>query len=108
MVGFDWDKEEDAVEKVYEELREVIAVWKTDDRDKIAEEIGDLLFAVVNVSRFLGVEPELALTGTIEKFIKRFEYIETKADKALEEMTLEEMDQLWNQAKSAFSSSEDV
>jgi len=108
LVGFDWDKEEDAVEKVYEELREVIAVWKTDDRDKIAEEIGDLLFAVVNVSRFLGVEPELALTGTIEKFIKRFEYIETKADKALEEMTLEEMDQLWNQAKSAFSSSEDV
>ena len=66
---------------------------------EIEEELGDLLFAVVNVSRFYKVQPELALTATINKFIKRFEYVETQSaqqGKKLEDMTLEEMDALWD------------
>lgn len=101
-VGFDWEKVEDAVDKVYEELEELKGARESKDKTKIEEELGDLLFAVVNVSRFLDVHPELALTNTSEKFIKRFQYIEenaTKVRKKLEEMSLEEMDDLWNKAK---------
>jgi tetrapyrrole methylase family protein/MazG family protein len=101
-VGFDWDKVDDALLKVHEELKEFLQVYKDREEDKIIEELGDLLFAIVNVSRFLGINPEFALTKTIEKFIKRFEYIENTAlknGKKLEEMTLEEMDELWNAAK---------
>jgi tetrapyrrole methylase family protein/MazG family protein len=70
--------------------------------ERITDELGDLLFAVVNVARFKKIQPELALNSTIEKFIRRFEYIEQKAiesDKNLQEMTLSEMDELWNEAK---------
>ena len=76
-VGFDWDDIEDAWKKVYEEMEELYEVYKSGDLEKTEEELGDLLFAVVNVSRFLKIQPELALTKTINKFIKRFEYIET-------------------------------
>ena len=62
-----------------------------------------MLFAAVNVSRFLKEEPELALTDATEKFIRRFAYIEKNADRPLEDMTLKEMDHLWNQAKESFS-----
>lgn len=102
LVGFDWDDVKDAIAKVEEELQEVIEVYNTGNKSIIEEEIGDLLFAVVNVARFLKIQPELALKTTIEKFIKRFNYIEESAlqnGKKLDKMTLQEMDKLWNQAK---------
>lgn len=101
-VGFDWDTVEDASKKVIEELNEVLEVYNTKDKDRITEEVGDLLFACVNVSRFLEVNEEEALNKTIDKFIKRFSYIESAAlknNKTLKEMTLQEMDELWNEAK---------
>ena len=66
------------------------------------------MFAVVNVSRFLKADPELALVKTIEKFIDRFEYVEQNAHRPLEEMTLEEMDKLWDQAKALFNNENNV
>jgi len=101
-VGFDWDSVEGAINKVNEELREFLDVYKTENYGKIIEELGDLLFAVVNVCRFKNVMPEFALCDTTEKFIRRFEYIEQKAleqGKKLQDMTLDEMDRLWNEAK---------
>lgn len=102
-VGFDWDKVEDAMKKVLEELNEVKDVYKGNNRDKILEEIGDLTFSVVNVARFLDIDPENALNYTIDKFIKRFEFIEQKVrerNRDMNDMTLKEMDELWNEAKS--------
>lgn len=101
-VGFDWDDVEGAIDKVKEELNELLEVYKSQKNGKILEEIGDLLFAAVNVARFLGVEPETALTKTANKFINRFEYIEKNAhkfNKRIEELTLEEMDKLWEESK---------
>lgn len=101
-VGFDWDSVEDAAEKVNEELKEVLDVYKTNNKVRITEEIGDLLFSCVNVARFLDVDEEEALNKTTDKFIKRFSYIEDYAIKnnlKLEEMTLQEMDNLWNESK---------
>lgn len=101
-VGFDWDNVEPAMDKVLEELQEVKDVYKTGNESKILEEVGDLFFAVVNVARFLGIDCEAALNYTIDKFIRRFEYIEKSAifqGKKLEEMTLEDMDKLWEEAK---------
>ncbi|HHU50017.1 MAG: nucleoside triphosphate pyrophosphohydrolase [Caldicoprobacterales bacterium] len=102
LVGFDWDKPEDAMAKAEEEFRELREAYQSGREDAICEELGDLLFAIVNVSRFLKQQPELALTAATEKFIRRFAYIEEYADKPLEEMTLEEMEMLWNQAKCTF------
>lgn len=102
QVGFDWDKVDDAFLKVKEETEELQHAFKNEDLANIEEEIGDLLFAVVNVSRFLKVQPELALTATINKFIRRFEYVETKAAESgreLTSMSLEEMDALWDECK---------
>ena len=101
-VGFDWDNIESVFDKVEEELQELRDVYKSKNVERITEELGDTIFAIVNLARFLKVQPELALTGTINKFIRRFEYIEQqslKAGKKLEDMTLEEMDRLWNEAK---------
>lgn len=101
-VGFDWDSVEDAINKINEELKEYLEVYKSEEYGKIIEELGDLLFSVVNVCRFADVMPEFALNTATEKFIRRFEYIEnrsTKDGKKLEEMTLNEMDALWNEAK---------
>ena len=103
LVGFDWEQVEDAMKKVDEELKELKAVYQDGSDEEKAGELGDLLFAVVNVARFLRIHPELALTATIEKFIKRFEYIEKNASRPLEEMSLAEMDELWNRAKTVFS-----
>nr|MBO2493969.1 nucleoside triphosphate pyrophosphohydrolase [Clostridia bacterium] len=102
LVGFDWENVEGAMQKLEEELMELKEVYKGGDEQRIREEIGDLLFAAVNVARFLKVDPELALKDTIEKFIDRFEYIEENAKRPLQDMTLEEMDELWNQAKKRF------
>jgi tetrapyrrole methylase family protein/MazG family protein len=102
QVGFDWDNIEDAFSKVDEEIRELRDVYKSNNVERITDELGDAFFALVNVSRFLKIQPELALNGTIGKFIRRFEYIEqqsTKAGKKLEDMSLAEMDELWNEAK---------
>ncbi|WP_129600906.1 nucleoside triphosphate pyrophosphohydrolase [Anaerophilus nitritogenes] len=101
-VGFDWDRVEDALKKVEEEYKELLEVYNTGENEKIKEEVGDLLFAVVNVARFLEINPEIALNNTVEKFISRFSFIEENAiknDRKLEEMSLEEMDELWNLAK---------
>jgi tetrapyrrole methylase family protein/MazG family protein len=100
--GFDWDNIEDVFKKVREEIGELEEVYKGQNEEKITEEIGDLLFSVVNLSRFLGIQPELAITATTNKFIDRFEYVEKKALEnglKLEEMTLKEMDAFWDEAK---------
>lgn len=101
-VGFDWDNVDDALNKVLEEFNEIKEVYKMENKERILEEIGDLIFSAVNVSRFLGVDPEIALNRTTDKFIKRFSFIEDKARKQgydMKSMTLEEMDRLWNVAK---------
>lgn len=102
LAGFDWDDVTGAMDKVDEELCELKEVYKSVENDKIVEETGDLLFAVVNVARFLKIQPELALKATIEKFINRFKIMEEMAlslGKNLDIMTLHEMDLLWNRAK---------
>lgn len=100
-VGFDWDDISGALDKVQEELDEVKRALNGDGN--VSEEVGDLLFAAVNVARFANTDPESALNGTTEKFIRRFSYVENTAaaqGKQLETMTLEEMDDLWNEGKS--------
>ncbi|MBC8062459.1 MAG: nucleoside triphosphate pyrophosphohydrolase [Clostridiaceae bacterium] len=101
-IGFDFNAVEYAMDKIIEELQEVKDVYKSNNKAKILEEIGDLLFSVVNVSRFLDIEPESALHCTIEKFIKRFDYMErVSLEKGikLENMSLYDMDLLWNDTK---------
>ena len=103
-VGFDWDDVSEAFDKVREETSELTECCMAESADRMAleEELGDLLFSVVNVSRFLGIDPEASLDYTIDKFIRRFTHIEDSAlacGRALEDMSLEEMDELWNEAK---------
>lgn len=104
-IGFDWDRVECALNKVLEEYYEVREVYKGEQKVKILEEIGDLIFACVNVARFLDIDPEFALNYTIEKFIRRFAYIE-KSSKTqgvdMINMTLAQMDELWEEAKNNF------
>jgi tetrapyrrole methylase family protein / MazG family protein len=102
QVGFEWDNIDDVFGKVDEEINELKDVYKSENMEKITDELGDVFFSLVNLSRFLKVQPELALTGTINKFIRRFEFVEQesiKAGKTLESMSLSEMDELWNKAK---------
>ncbi|MCI8631519.1 MAG: nucleoside triphosphate pyrophosphohydrolase [Firmicutes bacterium] len=101
-VGFDWDDVSGAFQKIKEETEELLAASVSDNRNAIKDEVGDLLFSVVNAARFLKIDPEQALTGTTEKFIRRFSYVERTALKrgqVLNDMTLEEMDELWDEAK---------
>lgn len=102
-VGFEWEKTEQVWDKVQEELAELNEEVKDNtSQDKVEEEFGDVLFALINYARFIGVNPENALEKTNKKFIKRFTYIEQEAAKmgrTLSEMTLEEMDAIWNKAK---------
>lgn len=101
-IGFDFVNIEDAFEKIYEEASEVKSVYKGRNKDKILEEVGDLIFSVANIARILDIDPENALNYTIDKFIRRFEFIETKSKEMqcdLEDMPLEDMDKLWNQSK---------
>ena len=103
-VGFDWNDVNCAMDKVKEELNEIKEVYNCEDKSIIEGEVGDLLFACINVARFLEVDGELALDKTIKKFIKRFSYIENEAiknNKNLKDMTLEEMDKLWEEAKTS-------
>lgn len=101
-VGFDWEHPDQVWEKVKEETLEVESEIKKGDKIKLEEEFGDLLFAVINAARLYGVNPENALEKTNRKFIHRFSYLESKAKelgKNLKEMSLDEMDEIWNEAK---------
>jgi len=101
-VGFDWPHVDQVLAKVDEELEEVRESLKEGDTNKVAEEIGDLLFSVANLSRFLGLEAENVLHQTIRKFTNRFRKIEIelkKQGKNVEESNLEEMEALWEKAK---------
>ncbi|MFK5957173.1 MAG: nucleoside triphosphate pyrophosphohydrolase [Planctomycetota bacterium] len=97
--GFDWPDLKGPSAKVEEEWQEFQEAVASGNKDRAAEELGDLLFAVVNVARKMKIEPELALRGTIERFSSRFGYVERHLDKDLADATLEEMDVLWEEAK---------
>ncbi|MBK7035526.1 MAG: nucleoside triphosphate pyrophosphohydrolase [Bacteroidetes bacterium] len=104
QVKFEWENTSQVWEKVEEELNEFkeVAFNPNPDKTKMEEEFGDLLFSLVNLSRFIQIDPETALEKTNKKFIKRFQYIEQKAteqNRTLNDMTLAEMDALWNEAK---------
>lgn len=107
-VGFDWEKREQVWEKVEEEMQEFksefnAASSESINKEKAMAEFGDLLFSLVNYARFINIDPEEALERTNKKFIKRFQYLETesaKDGKKMGEMTLAEMDEYWNKAKS--------
>jgi len=101
-VGFDWEKKEQAWKKVDEEMHELHRAIESGKQAEVESEFGDLLFAMVNYSRFINVNPEIALRHTVEKFITRFQYIERKLSdmgKDIHSSSLEEMDKLWEEAK---------
>ena len=102
-VGFDWEEREQVWDKVKEEMNEVEAEIRNGDAAKTEEEFGDLLFSVINAARLYGVDPENALEKTNRKFIKRFNHLEKRSHelgKSLKDMTLAEMDAIWEEAKS--------
>ncbi|MGQ9855300.1 MAG: nucleoside triphosphate pyrophosphohydrolase [Fervidobacterium sp.] len=106
-VGFDWTRIEDVWDKVIEEIKEL---REAKNQEEIEEEFGDLLFAIVNLARFMNVDPESAIRKATEKFILRFEKMEKMIEndgKKLEDMTLEEMDSYWNSIKSKEEKEED-
>lgn len=101
-VGFDWDSPEQVWDKVKEEIAEVEREIRSGNAANLENEFGDLLFSIVNAARLYKVHPDTALEHTNKKFIFRFNYVESQAKaagKALNEMTLAEMDQLWDEAK---------
>jgi XTP/dITP diphosphohydrolase len=101
-VGFDWEEPHQVWDKVQEELQELQEEINAGNQDKIEAEFGDVLFSMINYARFLNINPEDALERTNKKFIKRFQYLESKAKeigKPLMEMSLSEMDVFWNEAK---------
>lgn len=101
-VGFDWKNKEDVWTKVKEEIDEVQTEMAANNHDALEAEFGDLLFSIVNAARLYGIEPDTALERTNQKFTKRFNYLEQKAKekgKNVKELTLEEMDALWEEAK---------
>lgn len=101
-VGFDWKEKEDVWDKVYEELEELRAELAKGDKENSTRELGDFLFSVINAARLYKLNPDNALEMTNQKFIRRFNYVEdhsVKRGKSLKDMTLEEMDKLWDEAK---------
>jgi len=101
-VGFDWDEVDDVMAKIEEELGEIREAIAEGDDAHVEEEVGDLLFAVVNLSRFLKINAELALDRTVAKLISRFRTVEDRRaaqDRKIEDATLAEMDALWDEAK---------
>jgi tetrapyrrole methylase family protein / MazG family protein len=101
-LGFDWPDLSGVLKKLDEEIGEFHEALSRRNRRRIAEEMGDLLFVLVNVGRFLGIDPEEALKGTLDKFCARFQYIETslrRAGKTIQESNLIELDRLWEEAK---------
>lgn len=101
-VGFDWEEIKDVFKKIEEEIEELKEICKDGDREKIELEFGDILFAIVNLSRFLNIPAEKALKKTVDKFIKRFKKMENefkKRGKKLINISLEEMDKVWEETK---------
>jgi tetrapyrrole methylase family protein / MazG family protein len=101
-VGFDWPQLEDILEKLKEETSELLEARSEQNSEKIADEVGDLLFVVVNIARFLGIDPETALGRSNRKFNRRFRYVEStikQQGRELKDTSLAEMDALWNEAK---------
>ena len=101
-VGFDWEEPRQVWDKVKEEVAEFDREIDRMDREKMEEEFGDVLFSMINAARLYKINPENALEKTNRKFISRFNYVEAKAKESgrqLKDMTLEEMDRLWNEAK---------
>ncbi len=101
-VGFDWDDISGAFDKLSEETAELKEAVETGDKERILDELGDLIFSAVNVARFVDTDPEEALTHTTDKFISRFEKVEKYADERGIDMkmsTIEELDRLWDEAK---------
>lgn len=98
-VGFEWDETAQVWDKVKEEIEELQEAVKLADQEKMEEEFGDVLFSLVNYARFIQVDPEAALERVNLKFKRRFEFIENHADKPLNEMGLDAMDLLWDEAK---------
>jgi tetrapyrrole methylase family protein/MazG family protein len=100
--GFDWPSVEPVWNKVEEELNELRTAASSKEKNRIGEEMGDLLLSIVNLSRFLNVEAEDALSGAVDRFRRRFAYVERKIQeqgRTLSEATLEEMDAFWEEAK---------
>jgi XTP/dITP diphosphohydrolase len=98
--GFDWEQKEDIWPKVKEEIAEIEIEMARGDKERTEEEIGDLFFALINMCRLYGIDPELALEKCNKKFISRFQHMEAEAgDKLFSEMSAEELDQLWRSAK---------
>ena len=101
-VGFDWSRTDEVFAKVLEELKEFEETMLEGDQERMEAELGDLLFAIANLGRFLELNPEDALRKTIARFARRFEHIEDSlhaAKKEIREATLEEMEELWEEAK---------
>jgi len=107
-VGFDWESAGHIFEKLEEEINELKEALSTGDSENAGEEVGDLLFVIMNLARHLDVEPETALKKTNRKFRQRFKFIENelrRQEKTLEDASLKEMDDLWNEAKTSQASS---
>lgn len=103
-IGFDWEEAHQVLDKVKEEIDEFEVEVKQKNDVKMEEEFGDVLFSLINFARHLNINPETALERTNKKFIKRFQFLEEEAkarDKSLQDMSLEEMDRIWEKAKSA-------
>jgi len=101
-VGFDWSREEEIAAKIHEEVQEFLEAHRRGDREGMEDELGDLLFSIVNLARFLRICPEESLRKTVEKFVGRFRYIEgelARQGKEPQGATLAEMDALWEEAK---------
>jgi nucleoside triphosphate diphosphatase len=110
-VGFDWNDPREVLRKIREEADEIEAALDHGNADELADETGDLLFVLVNLARHVGVDPDLALRGTNAKFERRFGYVEqtlAAQGRSLEQASLQEMDALWDEAKSKERSSKDA
>lgn len=104
-VGFDWEKTEEVLAKVDEELAEFKVALKSGNKERMEAELGDIFFALTNLGRFIEIDPEEALRKTVKRFINRFHYIESeliKVNSTLNDASLSEMEALWNKAKTYF------
>lgn len=109
-VGFDWDNINGALDKLREEINELLIASDHNDKNEIEDEFGDVLFSVVNISRFLSVDSETALTKASDKFVKRFEVVERLATEkgiSMNEASIDELDLLWNEAKELILSNQE-
>ncbi len=107
QVGFDWDDVDDVWEKVEEEMGELqISIDDRHEQEEVASEFGDVMFALINYARFINIDPEAALEKTNKKFIRRFQYMEQNAPRPLQELSIDELDDLWDEAKALEKTSE--